>query len=65
MKKFLLSMAIILMASASVLAQVPTVMMYQVMVNHGKAATQDVTIEMQLCTSQTGSAVNAVYIIYA
>lgn len=57
MKKFLLSMAIMLIATASAFAQVPTVMMYQVQVNHGKAAAQNVTIEMQLRKSQTGSAV--------
>lgn len=56
MKKFLLSMAIMLIATATAFAQVPTVMMYQVMVNHGKAASQDITIEMQLRTSQNGAA---------
>lgn len=57
MKKFLLSMAIMLIATATAFAQVPTVMMYQVMVNHGKAAAQDITIEMQLRTSQNGVAI--------
>lgn len=57
MKKLLLSIAIMLMATVTAFAQVPTVMMYQVMVKHGKAAAQDITIEMQLRTSQNGVAV--------
>lgn len=57
MKKYLLSMAIMLIATATAFAQVPTVMMYQVMVNHGKAAAQDITIEMQLRTSQNSVAI--------
>lgn len=57
MKRLLLSMAIIMIACVSAVAQVPTVMMYQVQVKHGKTAAQDVTIEMQLRRSQTGSTV--------
>ncbi len=50
-------MAVMMIASLSSIAQVPTVMMYQVQVKHGKASPQDVTIEMQLRKSQTGSAI--------
>ena len=57
MKRILLTLAILIMATASVLAQVPTVMMYQVKVTHGKAAAQDVTIQLQLRKSQGGSAI--------
>ncbi len=46
-----------IIACASVLAQVPTVMMYQVQIKHGKATAQDVTVEMQLRNTQNGSAV--------
>lgn len=57
MKKFLLSLAIMMMAFASAFAQVPTVMMYQVQIKHGKASAQNVTVQMQLRNSQNGSAV--------
>lgn len=50
-------MAIMMIACVSAFAQVPTVMMYQVQIKHGKAAAQDVTIEMQLRNTQNGSAV--------
>ncbi len=50
-------MAIMMIACISAFAQVPTVMMYQVQIKHGKAAAQDVTIEMQLRNTQNGSAV--------
>lgn len=57
MKKFLLSLAIMMIAFTTTFAQVPTVMMYQVQIKHGKAAAQDVSVEMQLRTSQNGNAV--------
>lgn len=46
-----------IIALTTAFAQVPTVMMYQVQIKHGKAAAQDVSIEMQLRTSQNGNAV--------
>lgn len=57
MKKILLSLAIMMMAFVSAYAQVPTVMMYQVQIKHGKAAAQNVTVEMQLRNSQNGPSV--------
>lgn len=57
MKRILLSMAIMMIACVSVFAQVPTVMMYQVQIKHGKSAAQDVTVEMQLRNTQNGSPV--------
>lgn len=57
MKKFFLSLAIMMIATLATFAQVPTVMMYQVQIKHGKAAAQDVSIEMQIRTSEDGSAI--------
>lgn len=57
MKKFFLSLAIMMIATLATFAQVPTVMMYQVQIIHGKEAYQDVSVEMQLRTSQNGSAI--------
>lgn len=57
MKKFFFSLAIMMMAFMATFAQVPTVMMYQVQIKHGKAAAQNVSVEMQLRTSQNGSVI--------
>ncbi len=57
MEKKLISFVIILMTCMSAMAQVPTVMMYQLQIKHGKAAAQDITVQMQLRKTQSGEAI--------